>query len=137
MQILKTLAVAVLMGGLLLAAGDKPAAALQKTPWHLTKLDGQKVSAPQVQLILQEDGTANGHGGVNRFAGTYALGGQNKLSFSALASTKMLGISPEANAVEDNFFKALPQTKTYKIQGRRLFLLDAQGRPLAEFEALP
>ena len=136
MKILKILAALVLLGVLLWAGGNKPAASLQQTTWTLTKLNGKKVNAPRTQLILHENLKAYGSGGVNRFTGIYRLGAANNdLVFGALASTKMLGLSPEVNQIENDFFGALAQTKRYKINGKTLILLDAGNKTLAELTA--
>ena len=152
MKTLKILAVVVLLVTLLFGSGGKPipvgidnTADLQETFWVLTKISGKKVSfgsfpgnlPGQVNLILQKEGTtAYGSGGVNRFTGIYQLGENNSLTFGVLASTKMLGLDPKQNEIENDFFRALATTKRYKINGNTLRLLDEKNKVLAEFTAL-
>ena len=132
MKILKTFVAVVLLGILLWANGNKPTADLQQTTWTLAKIDSKKVTAPNTQLILNADLKAYGSGGVNRFTGVYRLDANNGLIFSALVSTKMIGISSEVNKIENDFFSVLAQTKRYKVQGKTLSLLDKENKILAE-----
>jgi heat shock protein HslJ len=134
MKILKNLAVLGLFCGLLLGAGSKPAASLQETQWNLIEVAGAKVSEGRAGLILKNDLSVNGSGGVNRFAGKYTLENPDKLTFLPLAATKMAGLPP-AMQTEDNFFKALDQTRSYKITSSKLSLLGENGKNLAVLEA--
>jgi len=77
---------------------------------------------------------ATGYSGVNSFSGSYESGAAS-LKFGPIAATRRAG-PPPAMAFEAAFFKALEATRSYRIAGENLDLLDAEGRVLARLEAL-
>ena len=77
---------------------------------------------------------ATGYCGVNSFSGSFESGPAS-LSFGPLAATRRAG-PPQAMAFESAYFKALGATRSYRISGAMLELLDAEGKPQARLEAL-
>ena len=77
---------------------------------------------------------ATGYSGVNSFSGSYESGAA-RLKFGPVAATRRAG-PPAAMAFEAAFFKALEATRSYRVSGDALELLDDQGRVLARLEAL-
>ena len=129
----------ILILGYLAACGksptNAPALSPENTEWKLVKLGGQVVStlpdgkAPQL-LLNSQDNKVAGNGGCNLFRGSYQLKDQS-LTFQGILSTKMA--CPDLQT-ETDFFKALDSSKTWKMEGRTLKLLDGGGTSLAEFE---
>ena len=111
-------------------------AALRDTRWVPRQLAGMPVSAPadgnEPYLLLHADGTAEGNGSCNRFRGTFFAETPGSLGFGPLRSTRL---ACPALATEQAFITALTQTKTYRISGDTLRLLDAAGVPLAGLAA--
>ena len=80
---------------------------------------------------FQGEGKVFGHGGCNRFFGSYEAGTDGQLSFSALGSTRMA--CPELIMQQETAFMGiLENTKSMKQEGTRLRLLDDQQNVLAE-----
>lgn len=79
---------------------------------------------------FQGEGKAFGHGGCNRFFGSYETGADGNLSFSALGATRMAcpGLVMEQEAA---FMGILENTSAMKQDGTRLLLLDDQQNVLA------
>ena len=119
--------------------GDKPTA-LGGTYWNVLEVDGAEFKAdkdqrdPHLRLDLQHK-RATGYGGVNSFFGNFETS-DVKLQFGPIAATRRAG-PPAAMAFESAFLKALEATRSYRISGDRLELLDAEGRVRARLEALP
>jgi putative lipoprotein len=115
------------------------AAPLQNTYWKLVELLGTTVVVPEKQrephLILRADGRRlSGFSGCNHLAGSYALDGE-KLSFGRAAGTLMA--CPQGMEQERAFLDALARVQGFRIGGgQRLELLDAEGSPLARFDAV-
>jgi lactoylglutathione lyase len=88
------------------------------------------------QTLLLDGGHASGSGGCNRFAGGYALQG-DELTFQPLASTRM-ACEPEVMQAESKYFAALAQTTQLVLADGELVLADAAGGELLRFaRALP
>lgn len=116
----------------------KPDRELTNTYWKLTALRGQPVKTRDQQreahIILQtENDRIVGSGGCNRLMGGYRLEG-NTVDFSKIASTQMACM--ESMEQETAFFQVLQDTRTWKIQGDTLELLDGSGAKVADFSAV-
>ena len=70
--------------------------------------------------------------GCNRLMGHYELKG-DALSFDQIVAERRN--CPQRMGLEKAFVEALGQVKGWKIDGHRLDLLDAAGRPVACLEA--
>jgi len=116
------------------ARSDRP---LTDTQWRLVELHGGPVKKvgeqPPPSLLLQSDGQRlTGSGGCNRMTGSYQLNGQS-ITFGKVASTMMACV--DGMEQETAFFKALDQTRAWKVQGDALELLDASATTIARFVA--
>jgi len=106
-------------------AGDPQLSELENVEWTLTELDGATIAsgsggAPTLTFSSKEH-RAQGFAGCNRFFGGYQLSG-NQLHVEPLAMTRMA--CPESIS-ETALIKALEATASWRIDGRRLELLDA------------
>lgn len=122
------------------AGSGGPPAPLNGTVWNVKEVGGQ-VFKPlkggrdaHLRLDAQKK-RATGYSGVNSFAGAYQSSGA-ALMFGPLAATRRAG-PPAAMAFESAYFKALGATRSYRIAGDQLELLDAGGEVRATLEALP
>ena len=133
----------VSVAALLLAAcagGGEKAAPLVATYWNVKQVDGQSFKplkgGRDAHLRLDEkQKRATGYSGVNSFSGSFESSAAG-LSFGPIAATRRAG-PPPAMAFETAFFKALGETKSYRISGETLELLDAAGAVRVRLEALP
>lgn len=112
-------------------------ASLTNTRWVLRVLNDKKIFTPEkgkeAFISLSKDGNkANGVGSCNNFFTTYTLSGKN-LSFGPVASTEMF--CQNGMETETAFFKALSNTRTYKISGNYLYLSDSL-KVIAKLEAV-
>ena len=108
------------------------AATLAGTGWILTELGGKPFASPEqhpTTMIFDAVGDrVSGSGGCNRYTGPYKQDA-DKLSFGALASTKMMCANITS---EDQFFAMLAKVVSYKRDGDWLTLYDASGSALAK-----
>lgn len=114
-----------------------PNASLTNTRWVLRVLNDKKIFTPEkgkeAFISLSKDGNkANGVGSCNNFFTTYTLSGKD-LSFGPVASTEMF--CQNGMETETAFFKAISNTKTYKISGNYLYLSDS-AKVIAKLEAV-
>lgn len=85
---------------------------------------------PVTSTMTFADGAVFGHGGVNRFRGTYQADGPEALTFEGVAATRMAG-SPAAMSHEGRFFAALSATVAAEIVADHLELRGSDGETLA------
>ncbi|MDN3523578.1 META domain-containing protein [Halomonas ramblicola] len=117
------------------AASDEP---LENTYWKLTRLGDGDVTAVanqrEAHLVLHaEERRVAGSGGCNRLMGSYDLEGE-ALRFGRLATTMMA--CPAGMQTERAFLDALEEVAVWEVEGMHLTLSDADGEPLADFEAV-
>lgn len=110
------------------------------TNWSLDSIySGDAVSSTiagsEATMTLMEDGSVAGAAGCNRFHGTYTTDG-DRLSFSELASTKMLCPDDIMNQ-ERIFLEAMNAVEGFSIEGSSLTVTDAAGAPLLGFVGAP
>ena len=111
----------------------EPAAALEGTPWTLVALRGASVAgmphAPS--LLLQADQKrASGSSGCNRYTGGYTLAG-DRLAFGPAAGTRMACM--QGMEQEQAFLDAMTAVASWRVDGARLELRDAQGETILQF----
>lgn len=129
-------AVALLLAA---CAGGGTPAPLTGTYWNLKQVGEQHFKPlkggrdAHLRLDARQK-RATGYSGVNSFSGSYESGAES-LKFGPIAATRRAG-PPAAMAFEAAFFKSLEATRSYRIAGEALELLDAEGRVLARLEAL-
>jgi putative lipoprotein len=106
---------------------DSAPSNLENVQWTLIELDGAAIAArshgaPTITFVSKEL-RAQGFAGCNRFSGGYQLDG-SQLRIGPLATTRMA--CPDGSA-ETALLKALQETASWKIDGRRLELLDGSA----------
>lgn len=116
-------------------AGDPALSELENVEWTLIELDGTTITsgsggAPTLSFSSKEH-RAQGFAGCNRFFGGYQLNG-NQLHVGPLAMTRMA--CPESTS-ETALIKALEGTESWRIDGRKLELLDATSVPRSRWTA--
>lgn len=117
------------------AASDRP---LIGVHWQLRELDGKQLATPKGQrpaFVLTSDGDRiTGSGGCNRLMGAYQTDGST-LRFKGVATTMMACADPVMSQ-ERKFLAALNSTASYRISGKILELLNAQGEVVARLHAV-
>ena len=100
--------------------------------WIAIQLEENAIELTQEQLpnLTLSEGKVSGFASCNRFHGTYSLDG-NKLSFGALAATKMF--CQETNQIERDFTSALSQTQSWEYKGGKLYFLGTDKNVLVVF----
>lgn len=108
--------------------------------WKLVEVNGNAVVANdqwrrEPHMILHMNGNrVTGHGGCNSFSGSYEVKEQGRVTFSAIAATKMF--CAEASGVEDLMLRAIQAADSYNVNGDSLQLYRARMAPLARFVAV-
>ena len=120
-------------------AAPRSTAQLLGTHWKLTRLGEEVINTPQdareMFIVLNADNPrVAGYSGCNQMMGGYVLDGAS-IKFDQIAGTLMACVSNMD--VERKFLAMFGQVTRWKIDGETLTLLDADGRPLALFEARP
>ena len=108
------------------------------TQWALIELNDQVIdregnNAERLTLTLGEDGRVAGVGDCNRFFGPYSYYADGRIDISNLGSTRML--CPN-QALEDQYFRALQNATSFKIDGDFLLLTDAHSKLIASFKRI-
>ncbi len=102
--------------------------------WEAKTIGGNPVARAIVSSInIASDMRAGGRGGCNSWFAQAEINAE-RLIFSAVASTRMACASAEATAQEDSFFAAIAATRFWRLDGKRLTLVDASGGELATLE---
>ncbi len=102
--------------------------------WTLVTLNGAAADAAVASSLTMNEGTANGNAGVNTFNGSYDAPSDGVLTFGALATTMMAG-PDNAMKQEQDFLKALADTKKFTTEDGGLVLMDGSDAKLAVLEA--
>lgn len=84
--------------------------------------------------LKSDENIAVGFSGCNHFQGAYTLDDLNKISFSAMSSTKRACLNLNINEAE--IFQVFELTDNYLIINDILLLRANNGQTLAEFEAI-
>ncbi|WP_298610317.1 META domain-containing protein [uncultured Thiothrix sp.] len=110
-----------------------PQAALDKTSWQLTAIEGKAIPAEAAAPTLQfENGRLTGFTGCNRLFASYVSSSTGSLALSALGTTKMacMGTGGE---LERAVLKALAAVNLYALPPGQLNLLDANHKVLLTY----
>ena len=104
---------------------------LSNSPWELSILNGNLIhSQMEIKPYMKITGnTVSGNAGCNRFQGNYSKEGSNGLTFGDLSGTKMA--CPDL-AIENNFMKALKDTRSFLVKADTLILLNSDRVALAK-----
>ena len=98
---------------------------LSSTAWQLSSMSGKSVIAANYpnglpDVTFAADNKINGHGGCNRYGGSYTLDADGKLTLSQMISTKMFC----EGVAEDVYMKILSKANQIKIKGNNLVLYN-------------
>ncbi|QHI39291.1 hypothetical protein IMCC3317_47010 [Kordia antarctica] len=108
------------------------------TKWIITTLEGKDISNREqngqiIYFTLNSDGNrVNGYSGCNTFMGTYKLEDGNRISFSQMASTRM--ICPDAKINESEILNIFNTADNFTLRNGELSLNIAKRAPLATFK---
>lgn len=98
--------------------------------WRVTHLEGTETTGRQSPtLLFASGGVLTGHGGCNRFRGTYEITGEG-ISIGPALATRMACADPEANAQETRFFALLEQVTRFDFAEDGSLELLAMDRPI-------
>ncbi|RQP15953.1 MAG: META domain-containing protein [Parapedobacter sp.] len=103
--------------------------------WKLIELSGKAIQLDttfnkEPHLIFNEEtNRLNGNGGCNNFMGSFELKEGGGIELSQAGATMMACPNLE---LEGQFFDALEQTKSYRIEGNNLFLDNGKNEDLAK-----
>ena len=93
------------------------------------------LAGADIRLEFREQGTLGGSDGCNRYMSGYRLEG-DRLTIGPIATTRMTCQGPDAVAAQAaTYAAALGTVAGYRIEGRQLTLLDADGKTAARFQA--
>jgi len=115
-----------------------PVVSLEDSWWQLAQLGGAPLElvagqrAPYL-VLASANHRASGFAGCNRMMGGYSVEGA-KLGFSQMAGTMMACL--QGMEIEQALHDALTRTTGWRIEGKRLDLLDADGTVVAAFNGL-
>jgi len=109
---------------------------LSGTAWLLASLNGRP-ALPNPRITLAFDaGKVVGADGCNRYSAPYTVKGA-KLEISQTMISTLMACAEPIMQQATAYTTALKQAAGYKLDGKSLTLLDAQGKALAVFAAQP
>ncbi|QKX07061.1 DUF4377 domain-containing protein [Aquimarina sp. TRL1] len=97
--------------------------------WKLIKLKETSIpknAKPYMEINIAEN-KVFGMGGCNRFSGSIQKATKTQLQLGPMMSTKMLC---EQADMEHQFFRALEEVMSYRIENNKLYLLDANQKEI-------
>jgi heat shock protein HslJ len=122
---------AVLGAGTVIGCGRQ--AQLDGTGWVLTAWSVSALSPADFQITASfADGQISGTSAVNQYGGPCIADADGHFSAGALMSTEMAGSEPAMRA-EAAYIKLLQPARSYRLEGGRLTLMDADGGELLVF----
>lgn len=107
--------------------------ALLNGEWLVAKINGHVINRMTVLPTMTIDLSKNsvsGSDGCNNYSGSFSALTQNELKLSPLASTRKACINEN---IATEYYKALAEVKSYKIQEKELSLLNDKGELLVTF----
>ena len=112
---------------------EKPDTPLQlQGEWNLQTLRGvapaTSIHLPTLEIDLKEN-RITGNSGCNNYFASIERCSPTTLSFSAIGATRILCLSEN---IESDYFQALQEVTTYKIQANTLLLLNKQGEEVVK-----
>ena len=109
--------------------------------WTLTEAAGQPITptgdAREAQLLFAPPNRLSGATGCNRLTGNFELTGTGRITFSPLATTRMMCAEPAAAQTETRMVQALAVVQTYYVTDAALELRDGASKVVARFRAAP
>ena len=107
--------------------------------WALEEISNQKIEEigvfirrPQLEIFVK-DKRVVGNDGCNQFSGSIKELNETQIIFGPLMKTE---IACEKENISKKFNIALYETQTYKREGLKLYLLDAEGIELLQFQKI-
>jgi heat shock protein HslJ len=117
---------------MLLTGGSVLADDLAGSEWHPVQLGEQAVAdTASLFVSFEAEGQVAGHGGCNRFFGSYQIT-DGRISIGPLGATRMACPEPDMN-LEMAFFQAMEQARGFSRDGASLVFTDEQGNTGAIF----
>ena len=112
---------------------EKPDTPLQlQGEWNLQTLRGvapaTSIHLPTLEIDLKEN-RITGNSGCNNYFASIESCSPTTLSFSPIGATRILCLSEN---IESDYFHALQEVTTYKIQANTLLLLNKQGEEVVK-----
>lgn len=103
--------------------------------WVLVELNGSPIaeSPKPATLNLTTDNKINGHGGCNRYFGSYEILPEKRIRFSGVGATKMACM--QGMDTEQALFAVFSQADSYSLTGSTLSLDQGRDTALARFVA--
>ncbi len=118
------LAVIAALVSVALSTGSKAAATLAGSEWRPIEVEGAAIEgAPEVFLQFRGEGKVTGHGGCNRFFGSFTLDG-DRIEFGPFGATRKACPQPVMDR-EREFLDTLEKTTTFVRDRIRLSLFDS------------
>jgi putative lipoprotein len=128
---------ALVLSGCSLTRPDSPSTPkvdLVGSTWLAEDIDGKGViDNAQSTLVFGTDGRVSGRAGCNQYGGSVTLNGAS-LIVDQVFSTKMACTAPALMDQETRFLEALQATRSYRMDGTKLVLLDGAGTPRLRFD---
>ena len=101
---------------------------LENSRWAPVEIAGAPViDDSRATLEFTDDERVAGHGGCNRYSGSVKFE-DISLQFGALATTEMACAAAAEMDQETRLFAAFEVTRSFRMEGPELVLLDIEGR---------
>jgi putative lipoprotein len=105
--------------------------------WRALAINGRAVAPDSAStLSITSDMRAGGKGGCNNYFAQVELDAA-KVTFSAIASTKMACMPDSLMQQEQLFFEALAAARLWRMDGTELVMLSAENREVLRFAVSP
>ncbi len=116
---------------------DEGANALIGVIWNLTTLNGNELPADMsITAEFSNDGAVGGSSGCNRYTAGYTTEGSSITFATSPAASTLMACPEPVMALETEYMEALAAAATYEVTADTLTLFDANGSPVAVFEAV-
>lgn len=130
-------ATALALGGCSLmepASVETPKVQLIGSTWLAEDIDGGGViDDAQSTLVFGTDGRVSGRAGCNQYGGAVTVKGASMI-VDQVFSTKMACTAPALMNQETRFLNALQATRSYRVEGTKLVLVDGEGKARIRFD---
>ena len=114
------------------ATVDSTGDPLSGTRWSLVSIGGSPVLVSESTSMQFDKGRLTGSDGCNRYTTSYTESAGSLKVGPNIAGTRM-ACAPDVMEEARTFIAILAAASGYRIDGDRLTLLDASGRPMAAF----
>jgi putative lipoprotein len=116
------------------ASTQTPKADLIGSTWIAEDIDGRGViDDAQSTLVFGNDGRVSGRAGCNQYGGAVTLKGASMIVDQVFA-TKMACAAEALMNQETRFLNALQATRSYRMEGTKLVLVDGEGKGRLRFD---